>query len=389
MNLTANEPYHDPYLTEERLALREMATRFTQAHIVEQHQSFEDAGQLPRSLHVAAAEAGLLGLGFPEEVGGSGGSLIDVTVRDEAMMEAGASSGLMSALFTHGIATPHIIQHGSDALIDTWVRPTMAGTLIGSLAITEPGAGSDVNNLAATAVRDGDHWVINGAKTYITSGIRADFVTTAVRTGGAGAGGISLIVVPTDTPGFTRSAPLQKMGWRSSDTAELSYVDVHVPLENMVGDENAGFGYIGQNFVGERIGLAIHGYSVAQRSLDLTVAWCRDRETFGRPLVGRQVVRHRLVEMKTRIEASKALSRSVVLRAVAGEMAIAEACLAKNHAVETAEWVCSQAVQLHGGMGYMTGTEVERQYRDVRLLGIGGGATEVLTDLASKLLGYG
>ncbi len=388
MNLTATEPYADPFATEERQALREMATRFTQAHIVEQHQSFEEEGRLPRSLHVAAGEAGLLGLGFSESAGGTGGTLIDVVVRDEAMMLSGASSGLMSALFTNGIACPHIIQHGSEQLIDRWVRPTMTGELIGSLAITEPGAGSDVNNLTTTARRDGDHWVINGAKTYITSGIRADYITTAVRTGGPGAGGISLIVVPTDTPGFTRSEPLQKLGWRSSDTAELSYVDVHVPLENLVGEENQGFAYIGQNFVGERIGLAVHGYAIAERSLELTVAWCRDRETFGRPLVSRQVVRHRLVEMRMRVEASKALARSVVLRAVAGELAVAEACLAKNHAVETAEWVCSQAVQLHGGMGYMTGTEVERHYRDVRLLGIGGGASEVLSDLAAKLLGY-
>jgi len=381
---------------EEREALRQMAAEFTRREIAPHLQEWEDAGALPRELHVKAGQAGLLGVSFPESVGGSGGDLLDTVALQEGMFSQGASSGLMSALFTNGIACPHIAAHGSPELVDRWVRPTLAGELIGSLGITEPGGGSDVGNIATTAQRvtgrDGEEWVINGSKTFITSGTRADFVTTAVRTGGPGAGGVSLIVVPTDTPGFSVDRKLAKMGWHSSDTAELSYVDVRVPVGNLVGDENAGFWYIAEQFVVERMALAIHGYGIAERSLELTVDYCRQRSTFGEPLIKRQVVRHKLVEMRRQVEAAKAYTHAVAAQYVAAggpnEAVIAAACMAKETACNTATYVTDQAVQLHGGTGYMHGTEVERHYRDARLLPIGGGATEVLTDLAAKLLGY-
>jgi len=272
--------------------------------------------------------------------------------------------------------------------VDRFVRPTLAGETIGSLAITEPGGGSDVAGIRTTAVRDGDHYVVNGAKTFITSGTRADFVTTAVRTGGPGHAGVSLLVVEKGTPGFTVDRALTKMGWHCSDTAELSYVDVRVPVENLVGQENAGFYQIAEQFVVERIALAVHGYGIAARALDLTAAYCQERDTFGKPLVANQVVRHALVEMRRQVEVARTYTREVARRHVAGENVIAEACLAKETACNTATYVCDKAVQLHGGTGYMHGTEVERHYRDARLLPIGGGATEVLTDLAAKLLGY-
>jgi acyl-CoA dehydrogenase len=264
----------------------------------------------------------------------------------------------------------------------------LAGEKIGSLAVTEPGGGSDVAGIRTTAVREGDEYVLNGAKTFITSGVRADFVTTAVRTGGPGHGGLSLLVVDKNTPGFTVDRALQKMGWHCSDTAELSFVDVRVPVGNLVGEENSGFYQIAEQFVVERIGLAVHAYGIASRSLALTASYCRERETFGRPLVANQVVRHRLVEMHRRVDVARTYTREVARRYVAGEMPLVEALHAKATAVETAEWVCSQAVQLFGGTGYMHGTEVERHYRDSRILPIGGGATEVLTDLAARLLGY-
>lgn len=377
---------------EDRAALKAAAAEFTRREIAPHIQEWEDAGALPRELHQKAAAAGLLGVSFPESVGGSGGGLLDTVALQEGMFSEGATSGLMSALFTHGIACPHIVAHGSDHLIDTYVRPTLAGDLIGSLGITEPGGGSDVGNIRTTAVRDGDHWVINGSKTFITSATRADYVTTAVRTGGPGAGGISLIVVPTDTPGFSVDRKLAKMGWHCSDTGEISYVDVRVPVQNLVGEENAGFWYIAEQFVVERMALAIHGYGIAERSLALTVDYCRQRDTFGKPLISRQVVRHKLVEMRRQVEAAKAYTHFVAQMYVdAGgpnEAVIAQACLAKETACNAATYVCDQAVQLHGGTGYMHGTEVERHYRDARLLPIGGGATEVLTDLAAKLLGY-
>jgi len=378
----------DPFATEERRALADVARRFTRDHVVEDLPAWERDGLVPRGLHRAAADAGLLAVGFDPAVGGSGGDVVDVTVLSEAMLDAGASSGLLSALFTHGIAVPHLAQAGTPQQVDRWVRPTLAGELLGCLAITEPGGGSDVNNLRTTARREGDHWVLDGAKTYITSATRADFVVVAARTGGPGAGGISLLVVERGTPGLTVSAPLDKMGWRCSDTAEIGLDGVQVAADHLVGEEGGGFGLIASNFVDERLSLAVHAYGVGARALDLTAAWCRDRETFGRPLVSRQVVRHRLVEMRQRVDFARAYTRQVALRAAAGEQVVAEACMAKNGAVAAGEWACDQAVQLHGGMGYMTGTEVERHYRDVRLLGIGGGASEVLADLAAKLLGY-
>ncbi|MDT5088199.1 MAG: acyl-CoA dehydrogenase, partial [Mycobacterium sp.] len=305
------------------------------------------------------------------------------------VMLGGGSGGVIASLFTHGIALPHIARNGSPELVDRYVRPTLAGDLIGALAVTEPGGGSDVAHLRTTAVRDGDAYVVNGAKTYITSGVRADFVTTAVRTGGEGYGGISLLVIDKGLPGFTVSAPLDKMGWRASDTAELSFQDVRVPVANLVGTENTGFVQIAQNFVSERIGLAAQAYASAQRCLDLSVEWCRSRETFGRPLISRQSVQHTLAEMARRVDVARAYVRGVAVRAAGGEPALAlEACFAKNTAVEAGMWVADRAVQLHGGMGYMRESEVERQYRDKRNLGNGGGTDEKLTGLAAKLLGY-
>jgi acyl-CoA dehydrogenase len=209
-----------------------------------------------------------------------------------------------------------------------------------------------------------------------------------VRTGDAGAHGISLLVVEKGTPGFAVSRPLKKMGWLCSDTAELSYLDVRVPASNLVGAENTGFVQIARNFVSERIGLAVQAYASAQRALDLTVAWCRERETFGRPLISRQPVQNTLAEMARRIEVARVYTRSVAERAVDEPNLVAEACFAKNTAVEAGMWVVDQAVQLHGGMGYMRECEVERQYRDMRIMGIGGGTSEILTGLAAKTLGY-
>lgn len=370
--------------------LFELGVEFTRREVAPYLQEWEDAGEVPRSLHLAAGKQGLIGLGFAEEVGGQGGTLLDVIEMNEGMLAEGASSGLLAALFTSGIALPHLAAHGSPELVDRYVRPTLAGETIGALGVTEPGGGSDVARLRTTAVRDGDEYVVNGAKTFVTSGVRADFVTTAVRTGGPGAGGISLLVIDKGTPGFTVDRSLAKMGWHCSDTAELALVDVRVPVTNLVGEENAGFAYIAEQFVTERIALAVQGYGIAARSLALTAAYCRERSTFGEPLISRQVIRHKLVEMHRQVEVARAYVHAVAARYVetgASPAAIAEAALAKQTAVQAAAYVCDQAVQLHGGTGYMHGTEVERHYRDARILPIGGGATEVMTDLAAKLLG--
>ncbi|MGV9297269.1 acyl-CoA dehydrogenase family protein [Amycolatopsis sp. NPDC003676] len=378
----------DPFRTPERTELRATVRRFVEKDVLPHLDDWERAGELPRDLHRKAGQLGLLGVAFPESAGGGDGNYLDALVVAEEMHYAGGSGGLFASLFTCGIAVPHIVEAGDPVQIERWVRPTLEGEKIGSLAVTEPDGGSDVAGIRTTAVREGDEYVVNGAKTFITSGCRADFVTTVVRTGEAGAHGLSLIVVERGTPGFTVSRKLEKMGWAASDTAELSYVDVRVPAENLIGAENSGFAQVATQFVTERLSLAVQAYAHAQRALDLTVDWCRMRETFGRPLISRQVVQHKLTEMACKVDVARTYARQVAIRHVSGEEVIAEACFAKNTAVQTAEWVVNEAVQLHGGLGYMREAEVERHYRDVRILGIGGGTTEILTGLAAKRLGY-
>ena len=374
--------------TEEQEALRDTARRFVEREVVDHLPQWERDQEIPRALHLAAAKQGLLGVSFPEEVGGQGGGLTESVALTEAMMEAGASGGLMAGLMTHGIALPHIAASGSTDLVDRFVRPTLAGEKIGSLAITEPDGGSDVAGIRTKAVRDGGDFIVNGSKTFITSGVRADFVTTAVRTGGPGHQGVSLLVIEKGTPGFQVTRKLEKLGWHCSDTAELSFNDARVPADNLVGAEGSGFVQIATAFVTERVALAVQGYSAAARCLALTVEQTTRRETFGEPLVNRQVVRHRLVEMHRRIEAARVYTREVARRYDAGEQPLVEALHAKKLGVDAAAYCTDQAVQLHGGTGYMRGTEVEMHYRDARILGIGGGANEVLDDLAAKLLGY-
>ena len=376
------------FWSEEQLALQRSARAFVAAEVVPHLQVWEDDGCVPRHLHARAAGLGFLGLGVEESMGGSGGTFLDALAVTEAFAEAGASSGLLAALFTSGIALPHIVASGNSHLVDRFVRPTLAGEAIGALAITEPGGGSDVARIGTTARRDGDAYVVNGVKTFITSGVRADFVTTAVRTGGPGRQGISLLVVEKVTPGFTVDRTLAKMGWDCSDTAELGFRDVRVPAANLVGPENTGFAQIAEAFVTERLALAAHGYGIAARALALTVAYAKERQMFGRPLIGGQVVQHTLVEMHRRVDVARTYTRAVAQRYVAGETPLVEALHAKATAVEACSWVVDRAVQLHGGSGYLHGTEVERHYRDARVLGIGGGATEVLNDLNARLLGF-
>jgi acyl-CoA dehydrogenase len=378
----------DPFRTPERVALRTTVRRFVEAEVLPHLGDWERAGELPRELHRKAGDLGLLGVAFGEEAGGGGGSFLDALTVTEEIHYAGGSGGLVASLFTCGIAVPHIASAGDPVQVERWVRPTLAGEKIGSLAVTEPGGGSDVASVRTTARREGDHYIVNGAKTYITSGCRADFVTTVVRTGDPGAHGLSLLVVERGTPGFTVTRRLEKMGWHCSDTAELSYVESPVPVENLVGRENGGFAQVATHFVTERLSLAVQAYATAQRALDLTLQWCRLRESFGRPLISRQIVQHKLVEMARRVDVARTYTRQIAVRHVEGEEVIAQACFAKNTAVEAGEWVVNEAVQLHGGLGYMRESEVERHYRDMRILGIGGGTSEILAGLAAKRLGY-
>ncbi|GGS03379.1 putative acyl CoA dehydrogenase [Micromonospora fulviviridis] len=373
--------------TPERRQLRELTRAFVTKEVLPYLDDWERAGEVPRSLHETAAKIGLLGIGFPESVGGSGGDLLDSILVTEEIIRSGGSSGLIAALFTHGIALPHMVAARDDGLIERYVRPTLAGTMIGSLAITEPDGGSDVAGIRTCARRDGDHYVVNGSKTYITSGVRSDFVTTAVCTDFPGSGSLSLLVIEKGMPGFTVGRRLEKLGWHCSDTAELSFVDVRVPVANRIGPEDTGFLAIMQQFATERLSLATQAYATAQRCVELATRWCRDRSTFGRPLASRQLVRHGLAEMHTRTEAARAYVHDVATRVAAGEPVVTEVAMAKNVAVAACDFVVDAALQLHGGFGYLRDAEVERHYRDARILGIGGGTTEIMNEIIAKGMG--
>jgi acyl-CoA dehydrogenase len=374
--------------TEERLALAEACRAFVEREILPHADQWERDGEIPRELHLAAGNAGVLGVGYPEGMGGQGGGVLDSLCVSEAMIRAGAPVGTLASLFSHSVALPHLIAAGTPVQIERFVRPALAGELIGSLGVTEADAGSDLTNTATRAVRDGDHYVVTGAKMYITSGTRADFVTTAVRTGGGGAKGISMLVIESSTPGFIVEQRLDKMGWRSSDTAELTFDHCRVPADNLVGAEGDGFALLMNQLISERLAMAVQAYATAQRCLDLALDYARERHTFGMPLIKRQVVRHTLVGMREDVELARTYTLALAERFDAGEYIHAESCLAKIAAARLSQSVVERAAQLHGSLGFMTGTEVERHYRDIRVSSVGGGASEVLTEWAAKLLGY-
>ncbi len=376
--------------TPERDQLRKTVRAFAEREILPHVDEWERIGELPRELHRRAGAAGLLGANFPEAVGGGGGDGADAVVVCEELHQAGVPGGVFASLFTCGIAVPHMIASGDARLIEEFVRPTLAGEKIGALAITEPGGGSDVGHLRTTATRAGDQYIVNGAKTYITSGVRADYVVTAVRTGGPGAAGVSLLVVEKGYSWFSRSVA----SWTRWAGGRLTPRSCPTPTQpcrrpTWSGRRTAASPRSRRPSSPSASRLAAQAYSSAQRCLDITAQWCRDRETFGRPLISRQSVQNTLAEMARRIDVARVYARNVVERQLAGETnLIAQVCFAKNTAVEAGEWVANQAVQLFGGMGYMSESEVERQYRDMRILGIGGGTTEILTALAAKILGY-
>lgn len=376
----------DPWTTPERKALRQLARDVVAKEVAPHLPQWEADGELPRSLHRVFADAGLLAVSFPEELGGGGGDPVDQAIVTEEVIQGGGSGGVVASLFTHGIAVPHLARNGSPELVDRYVRPALAGEKLGALAITEPGGGSDVAGLRTTAVRDGDAYVVNGGKTFITTGVRADFVTVAVRTGEAGYGGVSLLVVDAGTPGFTVDRRLSKMGWLCSDTAELGFSDVRVPVTNLVGEEGSGFVQIMQQFQSERLGLAVQAYATAQRCLDLTIAWVKQRETFGRPLSSRQVVRHRIAEMARQTDVARTYTRAAMQKWQDTGDAVLEVSMAKNTACAACDHVVDEAVQLHGGMGYLRDSEVEMHYRDSRILRIGGGTDEIMNEVIAKLL---
>jgi acyl-CoA dehydrogenase len=374
--------------TEEHVAIRATARRFAHNHIAARGAEWEEDEEFPVELYRTAAQAGVTGIGYPEALGGQGGDLGHVLVAGEELILAGRSVGTMVGLGTHGIALPPIVRFGTPEQQQRFVTPCLRDGKIAALAITEPGGGSDVASLTTRAVRDGDHYVVTGAKTFITSGTRADFVTTAVRTGGDGHGGVSLIVIERGTPGFTVSKKLKKTGWWASDTAELHFDGCRVPVGNRIGPENGAFPMIMMNFAGERLGLAGQCVAIAELAYRESIAYVKERKAFGKPISGFQVTRHKLADMVSRIAAARALVGEAATRVLRGEQPAGLAAMAKNVATDMCSFVCDHAVQLHGGYGYMRETLVERLYRDARLYPIGGGTREIMNEVIGKLEGY-
>ena len=376
----------NPFTGEEHEAFRDNVRRFVQKEIEPHISEWDEAGEIPRDLYTRAASAGLLGLGFPEPYGG-------IPVPDpfynmvmmEEMTRAG-SGGLIAGLFSLGIGAPPIVNLGTEEQKQRFLPGILAGEKISALAITEPSGGSDVANLKTTARRDGDDYIVNGSKIFITSGMRADYYTVAVRTGGEGMGGISLLVIERDRPGFTRT-PLKKMGWWCSDTATLYFDNCRVPAANLLGEENAGFMGIMLNFNSERLGMASQAIGFAQVCIDEATAWARERHTFGKPLIQRQVIRHKLVDMQMQVSSARAWLHVLGQRVHAGETPVAELSMLKNLATGAMEYCANEAMQVLGGAGYMRGEKVERIYRETKVMSIGGGSREIMKDLAARQLG--
>ena len=376
------------YETAEHASLREQARRFARAEIAPNAHAWDEANEFPRELYKKMADVGLLGVAYPEAYGGGGGDISHALAVAEELVLEGKSVGTIVGLGSHGIAVPPILMFGTEAQKQRYVPAVIRGEAIGALAITEPGAGSDVASLTTRAVRDGDAYVVNGSKMFITSGCRADFVTTAVRTGGPGHGGISLLVIDRGTPGFTVSKKLAKTGWWASDTAELSFEDCRVPVENRLGEEGSGFVPIMMNFATERLLLAGNCVAIAELAYRESVAYAKERRAFGKPIMGFQVIRHKLADMVARIAAARALTGEVLVRHLRGEQVAGLAAMAKNTATDAVMFVCNEAVQIHGGYGYMRETVVERLFRDARLFPIGGGTREIMNEIIAKTEGY-
>jgi len=381
---------HD-FSTEDRTALVDTVQRFAVQAIAPNVAAWEDAGELPRSLHRHAAEVGLLGLGYPEHLGGTPAPWSARNAMSRTLARYGGSGGVMASLFTHNIGLPPVMAHGTPELQQEVIPPVLQGEKIAALGITEPGGGSDVAALRTTARLDGSDYVIDGEKVFITSGMRCDWITLAVRTDAQskGASGISMIVVPCDAPGISRTR-LEKMGWLCSDTAHLRFDSVRVPVRYRLGAEGAGFRMIMGNFNGERLAMSAMALGFAEACHDEALAWARQRSTFGAALIERQVIRHKLMDMQMRIRSTEAWLDALGARVDAGDDGadwVANVCLLKNHATQTMQFCADAAVQILGGMGYMRGTVSERVYREVKVMMIGGGAEEIMKELAARQWG--
>ena len=373
------------YFGETHNMVRQTVRKFVEREIKPFVDEWEEKGEFPEELYRKAGDAGILGIGYPEAYGGSGGDIFLKIAYIEELMRCG-SAGVVAGLGSLDISIPPILAFGTEEQKSRFIPPVLKGDKIAALGITEPNAGSDVANIQTKAVLRGNHYVVNGSKMLITSGYRANQLTCAVRTGGEGYGGISILIIESDTPGYSVSEKLRKMGWWASDTAQIFFDECQVPVENLLGKEGEGFSGIMENFQNERLQLSIMANMTAQLALEESLKYAKEREAFGRPLSGFQVTRHKLVDMATLVEASREFVYRVVAKIDTGKNQVKEISMAKNFACMVSDKVTYDAVQIHGGFGYMREYLVERLYRDNRILSIGGGTQEIMKEIISKYI---
>jgi acyl-CoA dehydrogenase len=378
-----------PPFTEEHEQLRETIGRWVRTEIVPHVDEWEAAREFPRDLYLRAGELGFLGLKYPVELGGQGGDYVHDAVWAEELAAAGASGGVGAGLGAHtGIATPPIFRFGTPDQHDRFLRPAIRGEKICALGITEPGAGSDVASIRTFARRVDGGYVVNGSKTFITNGVRADYLVCACKTTESGGHhGISFLVLEREMPGYEVSRKLEKMGWHSSDTGELTFTDLEVPAENLLGEENQGFYLIMQNFAWERLLMALGAVGAMRRLLEVAISYAGDREAFGRPIGKFQAIRHKIAELGVKAEVGRALTYHALRRYTGGDDAIADVVKAKLFTQRACVEVADECVQILGGYGYMREYGVERALRDARLGPIGGGTDEVMKEILGKQLG--
>jgi len=369
-----------------RTAIRQFIEREIMPHVEE----WEAAGRMPRAIWPRLGELGFLGVEYDEKYGGSGADLRTTMVLHEECARSRSGSFAMAVGVHCDMASPHLYWTGSEALKTKYLPAMCRGELLTAIAVTEPGGGSDVAAIRTRAVRDGDHYVLNGSKMFITNGATADvfFVAARVEAGSADKRhrGISMFLVERNTPGFTVSRTLDKMGMRASDTAELAFQDLRVPADHLLGREGVGFYEVMRVFQRERLVAGLHAIGMADRALDDTMAYVRERQAFGAPLSDKQVVRHKLADCATQLEAARALTYAACLKYEAGEDAIREISMVKLFTAEMVNRVAYDCVQLHGGYGYMREYPIERFARDARLLPIGGGTSEIMREIIAKHL---
>lgn len=378
----------DRFLDEDHKAFRAVCRRFAAEHIAPFAYEWEEAGLFDRALYRKAAEAGVLAPTQPVHLGGGGGDALHGVIAGEELQRGGCT-GAVVGLGSLQIALPPLLNLGTPEQQQRLAVPVLSGEKIAALAITEPDTGSDVAGIRTRATRDGDHWRISGTKTFITSGVRADWVMVLARTSDDPHGGLTFFVVERGMAGFAVSRALEKTGWWASDTAELSFDQVLVPDQNRIGPEGSGFMALMKNFEGERLMLAVNGVAIARLAFEESLRYVKERKAFGKPIGAFQVTRHKLADMATKIAAARALVFQCALAVRDGQPVPVEIAMAKNESAEVAQYVTYEAVQIFGGMGYMRETLVERLARDARLLPIGGGTQEIMKEIICRLGGLG